>query len=335
MSNITVRKNFYSLSDSEKQAFIDSIIELKKRGRYDQYVVWHAQTMSIMTKQAHEQNMRNAAHRGPIFLPWHRELLRRFELDLQSINSSVSLPYWRWEDEANPYEAEIWNWFGGNGDPNELVRNYDSGDPLGYRVKNGPFSYEKGWTTIETNDAGNPALPGYPRDHPNFTIPLSSYPRAKLARAFGKSKEFGAPWDVRSLPTIADVNSAMSINHYDSNPWDETSNEFRNALEGFRPRGLHNQIHVFIFGHMILQTSPNDPIFFLNHSNVDRIWAQWQDNRHDDGYPLDGQIMYGNGSRIPSHNRNDIMIPWNSSSQGNPIIASVLNYIQLNYKYEI
>jgi tyrosinase len=40
------------------------------------------------------------------------------------------------------------------------------------------------------------------------------------------------------------------------------------------PRGLHNQIHVFIFGHMILQTSPNDLIFFLNHYNVDRIWAQ-------------------------------------------------------------
>jgi tyrosinase len=27
---------------------------------------------------------------------------------------------------------------------------------------------------------------------------------------------------------------------------------------------------------MILSTSPNDPVFFLNHANVDRLWAEWQ-----------------------------------------------------------
>src|SRR5205085_2080637 len=33
------------------------------------------------------------------------------------------------------------------------------------------------------------------------------------------------------------------------------------------------------FGTMMLPTSPNDPIFFLHHSNVDRLWAIWQ-KRH-------------------------------------------------------
>lgn len=32
-----------------------------------------------------------------------------------------------------------------------------------------------------------------------------------------------------------------------------------------------------IGGNMVDQTSPNDPIFFLHHANVDRLWAMWQD----------------------------------------------------------
>jgi hypothetical protein len=40
------------------------------------------QTMSAKTVQEGERSGRNAAHRGPIFLPWHWEFLRRFEEDL-------------------------------------------------------------------------------------------------------------------------------------------------------------------------------------------------------------------------------------------------------------
>ena len=31
-----------------------------------------------------------------------------------------------------------------------------------------------------------------------------------------------------------------------------------------------------IRGTMVLMTSPNDPIFFLHHANIDRLWAEWQ-----------------------------------------------------------
>jgi tyrosinase len=331
MSEIVNRENFYSLDDDHKKDFINAIVELKRRGIYDQYVVWHAQTMSIMTKQPMENTERNAAHKGPIFLPWHREFLRRFELDLQKIKPGILLPYWRWEDESDPHNAELWTWMGGNGDPNELVRNFDTGRPLGYRVKNGPFSYENGWETIETNGAGNPALPGYSQDKPDFTIPLSKYPRAKLARAFGVTGD--------TFQTSTHVSNAKSKNNYDSSPWDTTSEGFRNALEGWLPEGLHNRIHVWVFGHMVLNTSPNDPIFFLNHCNVDRIWAEWQKNKPNYGYPMDGEIKYDNGERIPAHNRNDPMIPWkhpnnNNPNQQSPTIESVLNHRLLGYKYD-
>ena len=29
-------------------------------------------------------------------------------------------------------------------------------------------------------------------------------------------------------------------------------------------------------GTMLLPTSPNDPVFFLHHANIDRLWAEWQ-----------------------------------------------------------
>lgn len=158
MGTILERANFYSLTPDKKKEFVDAIVRLKRTGIYDRYVIWHDQTMAIMTIQEGETSMRNAAHRGPIFLPWHREFLRRFEKDLQ-----VPLPYWKWEEESDIMNAEIWKWLGGNGDPNEIVMNFDSGDPLGYRVTHGPCAYENGWETIEANEAGNPALRGYPR----------------------------------------------------------------------------------------------------------------------------------------------------------------------------
>lgn len=32
---------------------------------------------------------------------------------------------------------------------------------------------------------------------------------------------------------------------------------------------------------MLPGTSPNDPVFFLHHCNVDRLWWQWQQNHPD------------------------------------------------------
>jgi len=35
-------------------------------------------------------------------------------------------------------------------------------------------------------------------------------------------------------------------------------------------------VHVWVGGDMGASTSPNDPVFYLNHAHVDRIWAAWQ-----------------------------------------------------------
>jgi len=50
-------------------------------------------------------------------------------------------------------------------------------------------------------------------------------------------------------------------------------------------------------------TSPNDPIFFLHHCNIDRIWAGWQV-----GKTIDDVVPNGEGPC--GHNRKDAMYPW-------------------------
>jgi hypothetical protein len=54
-------------------------------------------------------------------------------------------------------------------------------------------------------------------------------------------------------------------------------NGFRAALEG----GPHAATHNFVGGSMVNQNAPNDPLFWIHHANVDRIWSMWQDyHRH-------------------------------------------------------
>jgi tyrosinase len=85
-----------------------------------------------------------------------------------------------------------------------------------------------------------------------------------------------ATWDATTLPTAAQVQTALTANRpYDQAPWDRSADSFRNRLEGWRPFGLHNRVHVWVGGDMGPATSPNDPVFYLNHCNVDRIWEKW------------------------------------------------------------
>jgi Ca2+-binding RTX toxin-like protein len=57
-----------------------------------------------------------------------------------------------------------------------------------------------------------------------------------------------------------------------------------------------------------INSSPYDPIFWLNHSNVDRLWAEWQSNGHagEDFFPdfsVSKEHPYG-------HNIDNRMWPW-------------------------
>jgi tyrosinase len=94
---------------------------------------------------------------------------------------------------------------------------------------------------------------------------------------------------------------------YDRANWDMSANSFRNKLEGWRdaqtpprqPPRMHNRIHVFIGGSMAPASSPNDPLFFLNHCNVDRQWEAWLTQRGRTYVPGAGQGPAGHQANDP------------------------------------
>jgi len=54
----------------------------------------------------------------------------------------------------------------------------------------------------------------------------------------------------------------------------------REGAEALLERTPHDQVHMWIGGNMATFMSPLDPIFWLHHSNIDRLWAEWNSRGH-------------------------------------------------------
>jgi len=130
-----VRKKLSALSDTERAAFVAAVKDLKADGVYDNFVRQHREAFKGGSNPA--TSPQPPAHRGPGFLPWHREFLRRFEIALQKKNPEVTLPYWDWTDDSQT--ASLWtqDFMGGDGDPNQ-----------GDSVTDGPFAWPKWKLTV-------------------------------------------------------------------------------------------------------------------------------------------------------------------------------------------
>src|SRR3954453_11193761 len=75
--------------------------------RYDDYVELQMNAMMLMDGS---NRVPGWAHRAPAFFPWHREMLRQFELDLQKIDPNVTPPYWDWTtyQSSDPVAGSPW-----------------------------------------------------------------------------------------------------------------------------------------------------------------------------------------------------------------------------------
>lgn len=107
------------------------------------------------------------------------------------------------------------------------------------------------------------------------------------------------------LPASAEVNALVQHTglSYD---------EFTTLLEGF-----HNDVHNWVGGTMSnIMISPADPIFWMHHAQVDRIWSLWQANP-------------ANAGKHPTLTGADAVLdPWNPDTA-----ASVQSITSLNYSY--
>jgi tyrosinase len=78
-----------------------------------------------------------------------------------------------------------------------------------------------------------------------------------------------------TLPDAASVAAALA---------NGTFNPFASALEG-----VHNSGHVWVGGTMqSIRTAPADPVFWMHHAEIDRLWSVWQETHPTEHPPLAG-----------------------------------------------
>lgn len=159
-----IRQNHRDMTRQQKYAFIEAVLALKndvdsllrpgQQNRYDDFVQIHKNSMGRGNPIVPNP------HRSPLFYPWHRVLLRQFELALQAAvsNTKITLPYWNWQISGadDPFTDDF---MGGDGDP---LQNQ--------RVTLGPFAGASGRFDIRVWDEneGDPAL------RRNFAVPPQS-----------------------------------------------------------------------------------------------------------------------------------------------------------------
>jgi tyrosinase len=239
---------------------------------WDLFVLWHFLAMQLSSSPP--RPLRNLAHGGPVFLPWHRMFLIRLEEHLQRVtnDTETALPYWDWAADGElpadeQPQAPLWDLLG------ETSGDVVSGTLGSMRVRLVGFGMQL-W---------------------------SVEPRPLTRNAAGDDL---AP----TLPTTAEVAWALDNGDYDVALWDAGVDSFRNRIEGWldpaagpgippAPRN-HNRVHVWIGGDMGPGTSPNDPVFYLNHCNEDRIWESWMAREGTTYRPVDGDANAPQGHRL-------------------------------------
>ncbi|MCY9786948.1 tyrosinase family protein [Nocardiopsis sp. EMB25] len=256
-----VRKNHLDMSAEEKERFIEAVLEIKRLGIYDRFVKLHIRMNS--RDYLNKDGGRRYGHINPGLMPWHRQYLLEFEKALHLVDPTVSLPYWDWTQDQGT-DSPLWadDFLGGTGRPGD------------FQVTTGPFAHRNGWvinTSVLPDGPEDPWLEG------NYTHDDRPY----LVRDLG---------GMGRLSTPEELQETLALPVYDSPPWNHTSGyeapyeSFRNHAEGYAKfpwetelGKLHGCAHVWVGGHMLYIGSPNDPVFFLHHAFVDKIWAMWQE----------------------------------------------------------
>src|SRR6476660_6368193 len=154
-----IRKSATRLSATERDNFLRAVLTLKNTianptasasqqiSIYDQFVAIHLYAVNINFGASTGLNM---GHGDSGFCPWHRYYLYQFEQALQTVDPTVTLPYWDWTDHFGTENILFQDNFIG---PNGTVVGTN-----GKCVMSGYFAFDKPGT------AGNPTPlpPWYP-----------------------------------------------------------------------------------------------------------------------------------------------------------------------------
>lgn len=253
------RKEINDWSQDEFDMFAEAINTLKRRGEWDRIAFMH-------------EEAGRSAHGTNIFLHWHRKYLFDLETMLQAAANSceVTLPWWNWaldHGEAGASNPAVWG-------PDRYGALNITTPMQGFDLMDWNFVVPWAEPLIEQFGEGFRAFIG------NF--------QARLVEdgKFGSNSAFASEPLLRSMTD--GIISPLSYGALQQRLNIESDNNFDIAdvfrlgdggFVGNVERNFHNGQHCAIGGFMcsFQLTAPYDPVFYLHHAMVDKIWKSWQD----------------------------------------------------------
>ncbi|MEM7012729.1 MAG: tyrosinase family protein [Verrucomicrobiota bacterium] len=230
----------------------------------------------------HTSDTSREIHGRSCFLPWHRLYLLDLERKLQAIEASVTLPYWRFDKPAPYLFTE------------DFIGVPDS-------------------TGIVQFSSSNPLV--------NWRLSVFGEGSGRIRRTY-RQKNDGTTFDPTIEGALIDNDESDTLNLGTTNPGTSTEQtNFRNFER--METDPHGRAHTSFRGQVSeIGRAPADPLFFLLHNNVDRLWARWQWLR-DRQNPDSSDVYYkrGTGPINPDPRRahadrignfiEDTLWPWN------------------------
>ena len=316
--NLLVRKDVKNLTAEEKQRFVNAVKALKSKpspytiidpatgatetppNAYDYYVRVHQLALNELNSSGQAAGVTPITSK-PAFLAWNREFLRRFEQDLRSVDPTISLPYWNVTDSGSTSAVFTNDFMGGSGNSQDsyFVRTGPFGAPIPFQLRN-----------LSTQEL---ISQGYWANTYNSTSLTNPNGQARfLQRTTGLIADTSRLTGTSSLPTTANIENALAQPNFTA---------FWSALQG-----SDINTNIWVGGNMATATAPNDPLYFLEQANIDRLWSQWIDlHKNDPGFSpyLPGDIGTG------QYDINDPLYQF-----GNVTPENVLSDQQLGYLYD-
>jgi tyrosinase len=304
---VRVRKNANKLKQIEIDNFLWSFIILsmlppKKTYTEEGFTKTPKNLLSELVLM-HTYDAAYEIHNRTSFHPWHRAFLMHLERELQNINPTVTLPYWKFDEKAENVFTE--NFIGKTESSTIKCTNPDCSST----------------GCSETCKQERKSIPSF-----SFLNPLKFYSTA-WGPLFRNYQSPNNPATEKASDKINDqteiLNGHTVFDVYNMYK-DADSTEFL-GWAFLEERFSHNQAHNVFTGLVSdIGKDPADPLFFLLHGNVDRLWAQWQ-KKYDrfnpkdiKTYPFQGKYTGPEGTQQVLPNNRDIgnfvddtLWPWN------------------------
>lgn len=255
------RREWRTLTTKEKQAYISAVKCLQTKPSQLKSA-YPASTSRFDDYQAVHIDLTDMYHFTGPFQAWHRVFLHKYESDLRSLCSYKGFqPYWDWTKDSGSEAAflaapvfDSVNGFGGNGPFVDTSNFTQTNVPVKIPNKTGGGCVQDGAFKDMTVTLG----PG-----PS----LASNPRC-LTRDFSY-------WLISRTLTKSVVDWTFEATSF-------AVFDHRVQGVGIEPEGMtiHAGGHLGVGGDIgeigNMYSSPGDPLFYLHHANLDRLWDQWQ-----------------------------------------------------------